>query len=72
MAFLPAIHSEEFFTLLDPDNIENLLRTHAAEIVGAQNLTDQIAIEGKALRGSKTLNSKCAYIQSAHGAMKIA
>jgi len=53
------------FTLLDPDNIENLLRTHAAEIVGAQNPSDQIAIDGKALRGSKTLNSKCLHSVSA-------
>ena len=51
--------------LIDPDNIENLLRTHAAEIVGAQNPSDQIAIDGKALRGSKTLNSKCLHSVSA-------
>jgi predicted transposase YbfD/YdcC len=53
------------FTLLDPDNIENLLRTHAAELVGSKNPTDQIAIDGKALRGSKTLSSKCLHSVSA-------
>lgn len=53
------------FTLLAPDNIENLLRTHAAEIVGNKNPSDQIAVDGKALRGSKTLNSQCLYSVSA-------
>jgi predicted transposase YbfD/YdcC len=53
------------FTLLDPDNIENLLRTHAAEIVRNNKLSDQIAVDGKALRGSKTLNSQCLHSVSA-------
>lgn len=53
------------FTLLDPDNIENLLRTHAAEIVGSKSPSDQIAIDGKALRGSKTLSTQCLYSVSA-------
>jgi predicted transposase YbfD/YdcC len=41
------------------------LRTHAAEIVGNKNPSDQIAVDGKALRGSKTLNSQCLYSVSA-------
>jgi predicted transposase YbfD/YdcC len=53
------------FTLLAPDNIENLLRTHAAELVGDKNPSDQIAVDGKALRGSKTLNSQCLHSVSA-------
>jgi len=50
---------------LNPDNIENLLRTHAAEIVGNKSPSDQIAIDGKALRGSKNLSSQCLYSVSA-------
>jgi len=53
------------FTLLSPDNIENLLRTHAAETVEDKKLSDQIAVDGKALRGSKTLNSQCLHSVSA-------
>ena len=53
------------FILLDPDRIENLLRTHAAEIVENHKTSDQIAIDGKALRGSKTLNVQCLYSVSA-------
>ena len=54
------------FSLLDPDNIENLLRTHAAEIVdNNKNDNDQIAVDGKSLRGSKRLNSKCLHSVSA-------
>ena len=53
------------FTLLSPDNIENLLRTHAAEIVRDKNPSDQIAVDGKALRGSKTPNSQCLHSVSA-------
>ena len=41
------------FTSLDPDNVETLLRTHASEIVANNKASDQIAIDGKALRGSK-------------------
>ena len=35
------------FTLLAPDNIENLLRTHAAEIVRNKIPSDQIALMEK-------------------------
>lgn len=53
------------FTLLNPNNVENLLRTHAAEIVSKNKASDQIAIDGKALRGSKTLNTQCLHSISA-------
>ena len=54
------------FSLLDPDNIENLLRTHASEIVdNNKNDNGQIAVDGKSLRGSKRLNSKCLHSVSA-------
>jgi len=53
------------FILLDPGNIESLLRSHAAEIVGNNSATDQIAIDGKALCGSKSLNSRCLHSVSA-------
>jgi predicted transposase YbfD/YdcC len=47
------------FTSLDPDNVETLLRTHASEIVANNKASDQIAIDGKALRGSKRLDTGC-------------
>lgn len=53
------------FTLLDPVNIEYLLRTHAAEIVAQKNPSGQIAVDGKALCGSKKLNLQCLYSVSA-------
>jgi predicted transposase YbfD/YdcC len=53
------------FTLLDPDNMEDLLRTHSSEIVQGNRKTDQIAIDGKALRGSKKLNLQCLHSVSA-------
>ena len=53
------------FILLDPSSIENLLRTHAAEIVGNNKLSNQIAVDGQALRGSKTLTTQCLYSVSA-------
>lgn len=53
------------FTLLDPTNVEYLLRTHAAEIVAQKNQSDQIAVDGKALCGSKKLNLQCLYSVSA-------
>lgn len=53
------------FTLLNPDHVEYLLRTHAAEIVKSGNPSDQIAIDGKALRGSKRLDMQCLYSVSA-------
>lgn len=53
------------FTLLDPDKMEWLLRVHASSIVNGGKATDQIAVDGKALRGSKRLNPKCLYSVSA-------
>ena len=54
------------FTLLDPDKIEFLLRTHAASIVkDTEKISDQIAIDGKALRGSKQQDLGCLYSVSA-------
>ena len=53
------------FTLLDPNSVENLLRSHAAEIVGDNKTSDQLALDGKALRGSKTLNTQCLHSVSA-------
>ena len=37
------------FTLLNPDNIEYILRTHASELVRKGKATDQIAVDGKTL-----------------------
>ena len=53
------------FTLLDPNMMEWLLRMHASSIVNGGKATDQIAVDGKALRGSKRLNPKCLYSVSA-------
>jgi len=53
------------FTLLNPNNIESLLRTHAAEIVKNNKQSDQIAIDGKALRGSRTMNTHSLHSVSA-------
>jgi len=41
------------FTMIDPAALEALLRAHAAETVLPNKQSDQIAIDGKALRGSK-------------------
>lgn len=53
------------FTLLDPDNIEYILRTHASELVNKGIASDQIAVDGKALRGSRKLDLQCLYSVSA-------
>jgi predicted transposase YbfD/YdcC len=53
------------FTLLNPDCVESLLRTHASEIVGSGRASDQIAVDGKALCGSKKLDLQCLYSVSA-------
>lgn len=53
------------FTLLDPDMVENLLHIHASEVVKDRGSSDQIAIDGKALRGSKKLNLQCLHSVSA-------
>ena len=53
------------FTLLNPDHVEYLLRTHAAEIVKGGRPSDQIAIDGKALCGSKRMDLQCLYSVSA-------
>ena len=48
------------FTLLDPTHMEEVLTNHAANIVSSNsNPSDQIAIDGKALRGSKRLKLQC-------------
>ncbi len=54
------------FTLLDPNFLETLLRTHASETVSKNNKrSDQIAIDGKALRGSKKKGFTCLHSVSA-------
>lgn len=53
------------FTLLNPDSVEFLLRAHAAEIVSKGKASDQIAIDGKALRGSRKLDLQCLHSVSA-------
>lgn len=53
------------FTLFNPDCVEYILRTHAAEIVESKMASDQIAIDGKALCGSKKLNLQCLHSVSA-------
>lgn len=53
------------FTLLDPDHIESLLRANAKQIVENKSPSDQIAIDGKAIRGSKRQDLKCLYSVSA-------
>lgn len=53
------------FTLLNPDSTEYLLRTHAAEIVRNSKASDQIAVDGKALCGSKRPDLQCLYSVSA-------
>lgn len=53
------------FTLLNPDIVENLLRAHAQEIVAKGKASEQIAVDGKALRGSKKLDLRCLHSVSA-------
>lgn len=53
------------FTLLDPDFLEILLRTHAADIVSNNTASDQIAVDGKALCGSARQDLSCLYSVSA-------
>lgn len=52
------------FTLLEPELLEWLLRTHAANLVN-KGVNSHIAIDGKALRGSKRHNLKCLHSISA-------
>lgn len=48
------------FTLLDPAHMEHILSNHAANVVKNHgNKSDHIALDGKALRGSKRLDLKC-------------
>jgi len=49
------------FTLLDPNFLETLLRTHAQDIVSKKIPSDQIAVDGKALCGSSRQGIKCLY-----------
>lgn len=51
------------FTLLDPKFLERLLRTHATET--ASKRSDQIALDGKAVRGSKRSGFGCLHSVSA-------
>lgn len=54
------------FTLLDPAHIEGVLRTHAANVVSQNGkASDQIALDGKALRGSKRKDLQCLHSISA-------
>ena len=53
------------FTLLDPVYMEKLLSDHAASVVESRGKSDQIAFDGKALRGSKRLDLKCLHSISA-------
>ena len=53
------------FTLLDPNNIEYILRTHASDLVGKGKASEQIAVDGKALCGSRKLDLQCLYSGSA-------
>lgn len=53
------------FTLLDPNNIEYILRTHASDLVGKGKASEQIAVDGKALCGSRKLDLQCLYSVSA-------
>jgi predicted transposase YbfD/YdcC len=53
------------FTLLDPDHIESLLRANAKQIVEDKSPSDQIAVDGKAIRGSKRHDLRCLYSVSA-------
>lgn len=47
------------FTLIDPDWVEELLTLNAKRLISKGNTTDQIAIDGKALRGSKREGVSC-------------
>lgn len=47
------------FTLLDPNYMGQILSDHAASVIKKHGQTDQIAIDGKAIRGSKRLNTRC-------------
>lgn len=53
------------FTLLNPNTVELLLRTHASDIVNDHKSSNQISIDGKALRGSKRVDLQCLYSVSA-------
>ena len=53
------------FTVLNPDYVEYLLRTHACEIVKNGNPSNQISIDGKALCGSKRFDLQCLHSVSA-------
>ena len=53
------------FTLLEPSHIEYLLRSNASEIVSNGKRSEQIAIDAKALRGSKRQDLKCLHSISA-------
>jgi predicted transposase YbfD/YdcC len=48
------------FTLLDPAHMEQILSAHAANVMKSHGIeSDQIALDGKSLKGSKRLDLKC-------------
>ncbi len=53
------------FTLLDPSLLEHLLRSHASQTVLQGKKSDQISVDGKAVRGSKRQGIQCLYSVSA-------
>jgi predicted transposase YbfD/YdcC len=55
------------FTLLNPAHMEQILSDHAASIVKSHGnkKSDQIALDGKALKGSKRLDLRCLHSISA-------
>lgn len=53
------------FTLLEPGFIEDMLQIHAAALVKDQGQSDQIVVDGKALRGSSRNDQKSLYSVSA-------
>ena len=60
------------FTMIDPAVLEALIRAHAAETVLHNKQSDQIAIDGKPLRGSKRQGRVHVCILWMRGVMKMA
>lgn len=53
------------FSLLYPDHIEHLLRTHATILVRQSKSSDQIAVDSKTLHGRKRKVPQCLHSVSA-------
>lgn len=54
------------FTLLDPSQMEHLLRSHAEQIISNNDTaTNQIAVDGKSIRGSDNKDFSCLHSDSA-------